>query len=175
MRAPAPRPPAGWLARVATLISACALAAVSAPHPAAGQTVLPGYRVRVTTTGGKQMVGAFEQATAEGIELSDPAGRIYAFPRAEIRSFELSWGKRPDPGRGALFGAILGAAGGAVFGAAIPRNRLADWCSRGCAIGLSTGAGAAGGAGIGAILGAVIGRERWRPARVPGVGVSFRF
>jgi len=162
------------LARAATLV-ACAFAAASAPRPAAAQTVLPGYRVRVTTTAGKQMVGAFEQATADGIELSDPAGRIYSFPRAEIRTFELSWGKRPDPGRGALFGALLGAAGGAVFGAAIPRDRLADWCSRGCAIGLASGAGAAGGAGIGAILGAVIGRERWRPARVPGVGVSFRF
>jgi hypothetical protein len=157
---------------IGSLLVASLLALV--PPAALAQTeVLPGYRVRLTTAKG-QVVGTMEELTAERVTLSQPGGQLLTYRLGDVRKVEVSLGKRRSTGRGALWGGIIGAAAGLGVGAALNRDNFADWCGRGCLLGIGGLGGAAVGAAAGAALGS-IGRERWRPARIAGIGVSFAF
>jgi hypothetical protein len=76
-----------------------------------------------------------------------------------IRRVDISIGRRPRTGRGALVGLLAGAVGGSVA--------LMQVCSGDCVgavvlLALPIG-GALVGAGSGAVVGSLIKTERWRP------------
>lgn len=128
----------------------------------AQETVMPGWRVRATTTGPEgartdQYIGNVERATMETIFVRS-GGQVIEIPMDDLVALEVSDGTSSSWQKGLLWGGVGGGMIGVIVGVA---NDSTDVLA-------ALAIGAVGGGAIGAGVGALIKSEKW--VRVPLMG-----
>ena len=149
-----------------------AVLAIGAQVPA-GESVIvePGSRVRFSTNSSAPLsigtVAAIEADTLVLRRADD--GATLRIPTGELRSLEVSTGKRSQAGRGAMIGTAIGAIPGLLvsFG-----DYSEDVHGDGPSPVAVAAMGAAGGAVLGAAIGWAVKAERWVPAELQEASVA---
>lgn len=150
------------------IVLACALfllgGILASPLLAQRPAVSEGVRIRVRPAGANRWtIGTLDSLTADSLFVSTGGGTM-AVGRSRNTSAELSWGRKRNTLKGALYGgAILGAIG-AGLGAAFAAWEETEDGDLGIIEGASIvgGVGALGGGLIGAGIGTFIRTERWQ-------------
>jgi hypothetical protein len=143
------------------------------PVRAEDTNLAKGTRVRLSTAGGRTIVGYLSDMNSETVIVKEPGDHPHelSFKRDEIQKLEVSQGSG-HKGRGAEVGFLIGAAAGAIVGAAGTGD--CSTSTLGC---VSKGAAAAAlglfGGAAGAGLGAVFAHgERWQAVQPGHVAVG---
>jgi len=136
-------------------------------------TLLPGQRVRVTSTSSKDVTGVVSQVRADSIVVfTEPTGATLAFATPDLRKVDVSRGRSAAEGakKGALWGAGIGA-GFAVLVAAIAASDSNQ--NDNYSVGEFAANMIGGGLTWGVVIGAFVKAERWdHVAFQPRIGLS---
>ena len=130
-------------------------------------------RVRLTPFTGPQVTGTLFRLTEDTVRLTVPDAALFL---GEVRTLEVSRGRRPNVVWGSLIGAGIGAVSGAAAGA-ILGGITGDGGGEGEGAAILGAIGLGGGAVIGGITGLFVETKRWRqvtPERFWEEGVRVR-
>jgi hypothetical protein len=154
----APAGPGGYLVCCALFI----LMATAASVPAlAGQDLPLGRRVRLTFADSSRYTGRLDSTDDDHVWLAMRNTGSHAVDLQQVKSIEVSRGRKPKW----LLGAALGAGAGLLIGVVLKNTAESyiDPDEEGLINTLYLGLGTAGGALIGTGLSVVLARERWEP------------